>query len=243
FRIGERIIIKDETGTYLMTIIDIQQSEDKQLIEENKYVLRRANEDDIEKIKQQLKEKKQPALTFCKETIKKYKLPMKLIDVYFSYDGGKIIFGFIAPERVNFRDLLKDLNSYFHKTIRLYQIMVRQAIKLTGDIGPCGQPLCCRTFLKEMGKISSNLIDDQQLNQRGLDRLSGVCGRLKCCLAFEENNYRDLMKNLPRRGQRIKTKSGYGKVIQRHILKQTVDVKLEKKETRIEVPVNEITLL
>ena len=122
---------------------------------------------------------------------------MKIMDAYFSFDGGRIIFLFTAPDRVDFRQIVKDLSKAFHKSIRLHQIGIRQAFGLGGDIGPCGLPLCCKNFLGEIGlsKVSTNLINDQNLSHRGIDRLTGVCGRLKCCLLFEEEMYQAKNKN------------------------------------------------
>ena len=164
---------------------------------------------------------------------------MKLIDAHFSYDGGRIVFAYIAPERVDFRTLVKDLTHRFHKSVRMHQVGVREEAGFTGDIGPCGRPLCCLKFLKNLGNVGTELIFDQQLAHRGTERLSGICGRLKCCLLFEEENYKELAKNLPVVGSIVKTKRGEGKVINWHILTQSVDIKTDK-GTITNVPIGEI---
>jgi cell fate regulator YaaT (PSP1 superfamily) len=168
---------------------------------------------------------------------------MKLIDVRFSFDGGKIIFAFTSRGRVDFRDLVRDLTHKFQKSIRLQQVNVREEARVTGDVGPCGRTLCCKSFLDDVGNITLEKAQNQQIVHWGPDRLSGVCGRLKCCLEYEDGLYQELAKNLPVIGRRVKTDSGSGEVIGWHILKQSVDVRLDKKDaedgrpTIIEVPI------
>jgi len=167
---------------------------------------------------------------------------MKLIDALFSFDGSKIIFAFTAPHRIDFRDLVKNLVQEFHKSVRMHQVGARQETGLIGDIGPCGRTLCCLSFLKNLGRVSAEMMFNQQLSQRGPERMSGVCGRLKCCLAFENEKYRKLKENFPEIGKEVKTKTGKGKVIDWHILKQTVIVEIKegKDKIRVEIPLEEI---
>lgn len=251
FKIEDYVIIKTGQGNDLAKIIKIEDREEKDI--QNKetdketeaqtrtginILLRKATQADLDKIFKK-NEIKNQTLKECEEIIKKHKLPMKLIDVVFHFDGGRITFAFTAPSKIDFRELVKDLAQKFHKSIRLYQVGARQEVELTGDIGPCGQPLCCYLFLKKLGNVTTELIFDQQIAHRGIDRLSGVCGRLKCCLLYEEENYKELSKNLPPIGSQIKTTKGEGKVIDWRILKQTVMVEIDK-DTIIEVPIEEI---
>jgi cell fate regulator YaaT (PSP1 superfamily) len=246
FKIGDWIIIKTDQGTDLAKIIKIEErpsniiSESTTTESQNnlRILIRKANQADLDKMNKK-NESKGQTLKECDELIKKHKLPMKLVDVVFHFDGGRITFAFIANTKIDFRELVKDLAQKFHKSIKLYQISVRKEAELAGDIGPCGQPVCCQTFLKKLGNVTTDLIFDQQIAHRGIDRLSGLCGRLKCCLLYEEDIYKELSKNLPAIGSLVKTSRGEGKVIDRHILKQTVMVEIDK-DTVIEVPAQEI---
>lgn len=242
FKVGDMLLVRTEAGTDLGKVVEVKEvsEKEKETKEEEtlQFILRKANAQDLEKAAKNKKQKKL-ALEACEELIKKHSLPMKLIDVYFSYDGGRATFAYIAPERVDFRTLVKDLASHFHKSVRLYQVGVREEAGFAGDVGPCGRPLCCLKFLKDLGNISTELIFDQQLAHRGTERLSGVCGRLKCCLAFEEENYKELAKNLPAIGTKVMTRRGQGKVVDWHILKQSLDVEIGE-GTVIEVPISEV---
>jgi len=238
FKIGDKVIIKAELGSDLGEIVKIEEKGDVSEKEKSEFIVRKASAEDLKRYKEKNKGKKQ-AIAQCEELVKKRNLPVKIVDVLFSFDGGRVTFLFTAPRKVDFRQLVKDLASLLHKSIRMYQIGVRQETGLAGDIGPCGRPLCCLAFLKELGKVTTDLIFDQQLSQRGPERLTGVCGRLKCCLAYEEEQYKELVKNLPSIGTIVKTEKGEGKVVDRHILTQTVMVET-KDNVRMEVPVTEI---
>lgn len=246
FKIGDSVIIKTESGTDLAKIVKIEdreiaQTEAADADEKKKefcILVRKANENDLQKIAKRSAQKKE-TIDICEKLIKKHNLPMKLIDMHFSYDGGRITFAFSAGSKIDFRELVKELTKKFHKSIRMHQVGARQEVEYGGDIGPCGQPLCCRSFLKKLGNISTELIFDQQLAHRGIDRLSGICGKLKCCLKFEEELYKELMEKLPSVGSVVKTTKGEGKVKDWRILKQTVMVEIDK-DTVIEIPITEI---
>ncbi len=245
FQVGEHVIIKTNLGTDLGKIVKIEEEskeqEQKQEQGEGNFILRKCVPDDMVKLKERNKYKKE-AIKKCEILVKKKNLPMKIIDALFSFDGSKIIFAFTASTRIDFRDLVKDLVQKFHKSIRIHQVGVRQETGLMGDIGPCGRSLCCLSFLKNLGHVTTEMMFDQQLSQRGPERLSGICGRLKCCLAFENEMYKKLKETLPAIGETVKTKKGKGKVIDRHVLKQTVVIETgdKKDKTRIEVPLSEI---
>ncbi len=192
---------------------------------EIKPVLRIATPADLEKVAK--KEEIDDALKFCKKLIKKYGLPMKLSGVHFAYDGARVTFAFIAESRVDFRDLVKDLTRHFNRGIRMQQIGIRDEAKMTGDYGHCGKPLCCRKFLGELASITSEMAEIQQCAHRGSDRISGACGRLMCCLSYEEKGYAELAKTMPPIGAKVSVDGKRGVVIGRHTLKQSVDVKFE----------------
>jgi cell fate regulator YaaT (PSP1 superfamily) len=208
---------------------------------ELKLVLRIANSTDLERIAKQ--KDKEDALRFCKEMIKKHELPMKLVDVHFSYDGSRITFAFISESRVDFRELVKDLTRHFSRSIRLQQIGIRDEARIMGDYGHCGKPLCCREFLRTLTSITSEMAEIQQCAHRGSDRISGVCGRLMCCLAYEEKGYEELAKKMPPIGTKVNVDGKRGVIVSHHILKQSVDVEFpgengEQESTIVEVSLN-----
>jgi len=244
FKINDHLIIRTDLGTDLGKVIKIEEkSKEEDDPQQKNFILRKANSYDLEKLKERNKHKKE-TLKKCEGLVKKRKLSMKIIDAHFSFDGSKIIFAFTAPSRIDFRLLVKDLVQVFHKSIRMHQVGARQETGLAGDAGPCGRSLCCQAFLKKLGHVTTEMMFDQQLAQRGPERLSGICGRLKCCLAFENEMYKDLKEKLPALGEKVKTKKGKGKVVDWHILKETVMVEImdekEKQKVIIEVPIDEI---
>lgn len=234
-KIKDHVIVKTELGTDMGQVVGIKEVENYKEIKNLKPIIRKANLSDIEKVESREKNKNK-TLKICRELIKKHNLPAKLVDVKFSFDGGKITFIFIARERIDFRELVKDLTRTFQKSVRMHQIGVREEAKIMGGVGPCGKELCCLRFLKNLGSISTDFILDQNLTHRGPERLSGPCGRLFCCLAYEERAYKELAAKLPALGSTIKTKRGEGKVIGHNVLKQTVKVHTNK-DSIIEVPI------
>lgn len=242
FKIGDSIIIKTETGVEIGKVIGLNENNCAKAeeincpkaIEKVKTILRKANLSDLDKIKSREKNRSKD-LEICRELIKKHNLPAKLVDIKFSFDGGRITFIFTARERIDFRALVKDLTKVFQKSIRMQQIGVREEAKAMGGIGFCGRELCCLKFLKTLGNISTDFISDQNLNHRGAERLSGPCGRLMCCLAYEEKLYKELSAKLPAMGSKMKTKEGEGRVIGHNVLKQTV--KVQAGDNIIEVPI------
>jgi cell fate regulator YaaT (PSP1 superfamily) len=226
--INDSVIVKTELGTELGKITGIKKIEDGDpALEEIKPIFRKANSSDYLKIKERNSQKKE-VLNLCKKLVKKYDLPIKLVDAHFAFDGSRITFAFVADGRVDFRDLVKELTKIFQKSIRLQQLGIRDEAKISGDVGCCGRGLCCKKVLKDLGNISSDLASLQQISHRGSDRLTGICGRLMCCLAYEQKTYEDLSKNLPAVGTIVKTKSGKGKIIGWHTLKQSVMVELDE---------------
>ncbi|MCK5211457.1 stage 0 sporulation protein [Candidatus Parcubacteria bacterium] len=187
-----------------------------------KPILRRAGAADLEKITTTASKKK--ALDYVKQTKEKYKLAMKFIDVYFAFDASRITFAFIADGRVDFRDMVKDLTRHFGKTIRLQQIGIRDEAKIMGDFGHCGRGLCCRGHLRNLESITSEMAEIQQCSHRGSERISGICGRLMCCLAYEQGGYAELADKLPPIGAKVSVDGKRGVVASHHTLKQSVDV-------------------
>jgi len=245
--VGDYVIVKTELGVELGKIITIFKEEIKAEAGETKEtreikpVIRKADYDDIAQLTSP--EKREEVLEFCREMIKKHELPMKLVDVHFSFEGNRYNFAFIADGRVDFRELVKDLAGHFNANIRLTQIGTRDEAKITGDCGPCGRGLCCREFLTEFSSITSEMAEAQQVVHRGSERISGMCGRLMCCLSYEYEGYKAMAGELPPLGTKVNVDGTRGIVVGHHILKQTVDVKIpaEKADERdviIEVDIN-----
>lgn len=206
-------------------------------ISDIKPMLRPLSEKDLDKLRIQKKEGVKH-FNECKKLINQLGLKaMKLVDMAESYDDKRITFYFVADSRVDFRELVKELVKLYHKKIRLQQVGVRDATKVTGDIGPCGIPLCCRSWLNTIGSVSPDSIKNQELSHRGADRLTGPCGRLKCCLRFEEETYKYQRDHMPKEGDVIKTNVGPAKVIAVHPMKQTVDLKID--DSIVEYPYTE----
>lgn len=189
-----------------------------------KPVIRKASYDDISRIASD--DKKKEALDFCHEMAEKHGLKMKLIDVHFSFSGNRLNFAFVADGRVDFRNLVKDLAGKFNANIRLTQIGTRDEAKMCGDCGPCGRGLCCREFLCDFSSITSEMAEAQQVVHRGSERISGMCGRLMCCLSYEYIGYKEMDGELPPVGTKININGATATVIGHNILKQTVNVKI-----------------
>lgn len=238
FKPEDYVIVETKLGIEIGKIVGVKEMEEKDIavFGELKPILRKATPEDLDKVIRRNKEK-ESTMEYCKEVIEKYGLPMKLVDVHFSFDGGRLTFAFIADSRIDFRELVKDLTRRFQKSIRLQQLGIRDEAKAAGDVGSCGRELCCKKFLKELKSITSEFADVQQIAHRGSDKLSGICGRLRCCLAYEKDVYEELAKGLPAIGSKITVSQGKGEVIGWHTLKRTVDVKLEEGGTVVEVPV------
>jgi len=239
--VGDTVIVETELGQESGEVVIVNQELDENKLEHPlRPILRKANNVDLERIKK-YESKKKEGLEFCKKEIERHKLPMKLIDMSYSFDGSKITFYFISEARVDFRELVKNLTRYFQKSIRLQQIGSRDVARNFGGYGICGRELCCKKFLKKFKSISTNMAEKQQMVSRGSERITGLCNRLLCCLAYEEETYEELDKNMPKIGTKVKTDKGVGQVISKNILKQTVEVALDQ-ETRITLPVSEIKI-
>ncbi|MDL2232529.1 stage 0 sporulation family protein [Ruminococcaceae bacterium OttesenSCG-928-L11] len=190
-----------------------------------KKVLRPASEDDLEQIRKN-QEKEAYALKVCAEKIKKHKLDMKLIGAEYTFDNNKILFYFTADGRVDFRDLVKDLASVLRTRIELRQIGVRDEAKMLGGLGICGRPFCCATFLGEFQPVSIKMAKEQGLSLNPT-KISGTCGRLMCCLKYEQNAYEDLIRTTPRHGSKVKTPDGVGTVTEVALLTGMLKVAVE----------------
>jgi len=209
-----------------------------------KSVLRKANDEDFKKL-EIIKREEIDALNICKEKIKKFNLPMKLVYVKYLFDKSRIIFYFVSTQRIDFRELVKDLARVFKTKIELRQIGVRDGTKLIGGIGICGREVCCASFIKKFTPIHINMAKMQKiaLNQ---SKVSGLCGRLMCCLSYESEFYKECLKKYPRLKDNIETEKGTGKVIEINVLKKYVVAELETDgdiKKRIKIPEEELEKL
>ena len=212
FEPGDMVIVETarglELGHVLMANKFIDESE---LVAELKPVERRANEEDLKKYHENLAKRKN-AMKVCAEKIAKHGLDMKLVDVEFMIDGSKIVFYFSADGRVDFRELAKDLAGYFKNRIELRQIGVRDEPRMLGGIGICGRPLCSSKRLSDFHPVSIKMAKQQNLSLNPT-KISGTCGRLMCCLNFEDKTYKELRKGMPKDNERVQTPEGLAKVV------------------------------
>jgi len=210
-----------EFGTITMEVTEIKEDD---VVQPLKKIVRMATEDDVKRHAENEK-KKAKALALCQEKVDKHNLEMKLIDVEYTFDNNKIIFYFTADGRVDFRELVKDLASVFKMRIELRQIGVRDEAKMLGGIGSCGRSLCCSSWLSDFEPVSIKMAKVQNLSLNPT-KISGICGRLMCCLKYENDVYMELRKGLPDNGEKVKTKDGMGKVVDSNILESKVRVRL-----------------
>ena len=221
---GMNVIVNTSMGDeYGEVVIPKKEVEDSDISEPLKKVVRIANKKD-EKMRLEYKAKEKDAFNTCLEKIEKHGLPMKLIDVEYKFDGSKVIFYFTADGRIDFRDLVKDLASVFRTRIELRQIGVRDEVKRCGGNGICGRQLCCASFLNGFEVVSIKMAKEQNISLNP-SKISGNCGRLMCCLKYEQNVYEEKLKSLPKIGAIVKTQDGTGEVTAVETLKEVVRVK------------------
>ncbi|MBR4981728.1 MAG: stage 0 sporulation family protein [Lachnospiraceae bacterium] len=224
---GDHIIVETARGVEYGTVVcDPKEVEEDQVVQPLKPVLRVANPKDDEQEKNN-KIKEREAFKICLEKIRKHELDMKLIDAEYTFDNNKVLFYFTADGRIDFRELVKDLASVFKTRIELRQIGVRDETKILGGIGGCGRPLCCHTHLSEFVPVSIKMAKEQNLSLNPT-KISGVCGRLMCCLKHEEETYEELNKSLPNVGDFVNCSDGVkGEVHSVNVLRQLVKVIVE----------------
>ena len=212
-------------------VIGVKEISENDIVAPLKSVLRIASEEDINKHFKN-KDKEKDAFDICLKKIQEHKLNMNLIDVEYTFDNNKVIFYFTADGRVDFRELVKDLATIFKTRIELRQIGVRDEAKMLGGLGPCGRPMCCSTFLGDFASVSIKMAKEQNLSLNPT-KISGICGRLMCCLNYEQSTYEDIRKRMPKVGSIVKTSEGTGEVFSNNIVKESVKVKLKKAEEEI----------
>ncbi|MFQ9934170.1 MAG: stage 0 sporulation family protein [Lachnospiraceae bacterium] len=225
--VGNHVIVETARGVeYGNVVLGPKEVDESKVIQPLKPVIRVATPED-DRTEEENKEKEKKAYDICLEKIKKHGLEMKLIDTEYTFDNNKVLFYFTADGRIDFRELVKDLASVFKTRIELRQIGVRDETKAVGGISICGRPLCCHSYLSEFAPVSIKMAKEQNLSLNPT-KISGVCGRLMCCLKNEEETYEELNSRLPNPGDFVTTDDGYrGEVQSVSVLRQLVKVIIE----------------
>ena len=221
---GDHVIVETARGIeYGYVVLGSREVPDDKVVQPLKSVIRMASKED-EEVELKNHEKEKEAFRICKEKIRKHGLQMKLIDAEYTFDNNKVLFYFTADGRIDFRELVKDLASVFKTRIELRQVGVRDETKIVGGIGICGRPLCCHSYLSEFIPVSIKMAKEQNLSLNPT-KISGVCGRLMCCLKNEEETYEELNSKLPNVGDYVTTDDGLkGEVHSVSVLRQLVKV-------------------
>lgn len=241
--LGDDVIVETARGVeYGEVVLGPKEVSEEELVAPVKPVLRKANKTDQEKHEENLQKEKE-ALVICQEKIDKHGLDMKLIDVEYTFDNNKVIFYFSAEGRVDFRELVKDLASVFRTRIELRQIGVRDEAKMLGGMGPCGGPLCCSSWLGDFEPVSIKMAKEQGLSLNP-NKISGICGRLLCCLKFEQAAYEDAKNRMPIQGDKVKTAQGIGEVIDVDLVQEKVKIKFKGDDILIQqIPAEEVEVI
>ena len=229
FSNGDKVIVETTLGDEFAEVaIAIRSLPDNKIVAPLKKVIRKATDEDIKHYNEN-KENEKKAFDICVKNIKKHKLDMNLIDVEYKFDNSKIIFYFTADGRIDFRDLVKDLAAIFRTRIELRQIGVRDEVKRIGGNGVCGRELCCCSFLSNFETVSIKMAKEQNISLNP-SKISGNCGRLMCCLKYEQDVYEEKLKKLPKIGAIVKTEDGEGIVDGIETFKEKIKVKFKAKE-------------
>lgn len=224
---GQHVIVETVRGVECgeCAVANKEVSEDI-LVKPLKSIIRVANADDLANMEKNLR-KEEKAFAICEEKIKQFGLDMHLLDVEYTFDGSKVLFFYTAPERVDFRELVKCLASVFKVRIELRQIGVRDEAKLLGGLGICGRGFCCKEFLHDFQPVSIKMAKEQGLSLNPV-KISGTCGRLMCCLKYEQSSYEYLLKITPKIGALVETVDGKGEVVDNNLLTGMLKVRLDR---------------
>ena len=224
-QLGDSVIVETARGMeFGMVAMEITEVDESEVVTPLKRIIRIADEKDHLQHEENLKKKKR-AMDLCQEKIDKHGLVMKLIDVEYTFDNSKIVFYFTADGRVDFRELVKDLAGVFKMRIELRQIGVRDEAKMLGGIGSCGRDLCCHSWLSDFQPVSIKMAKVQNISLNP-SKISGICGRLMCCLKYENDIYMEFRKGMPDIGEKVRTPDGFGKVVDTNLLERDVKVRL-----------------
>ncbi len=225
---GDKVVFENDNGILVGTVVkEVYSEKKKNLVMPLSKVIRLVTKDDLKTIDNN-REKSEKALKDAKRMSKELKLDMNFVDAYFYLDGSQLILSFLAEERVDFRELAKKLAGKYKTRIELRQVGVRDKSKKVGGLGPCGLFLCCNSFLTDFNSVSINMAKNQMLALNP-SKINGICGRLLCCLGYENDTYTEMKKDLPKLGMVADTPMGMGKVVSVDIFKKTYSVDLKEK--------------
>ena len=225
--VWNKVIVETSRGVECGEVVmSKRQVSDDNIVQPLKSIIRIATEDDLAKIKENKKKEKE-AYQICENKISKHKLGMKLIDAEYTFDNNKLLFYFTADGRIDFRELVKELAAVFRTRIELRQIGVRDESKMMGGLGICGKPFCCSTFLGDFQPVSIKMAKEQGLSLSPT-KISGTCGRLMCCLKFEQDAYTELLSNTPKVGAIVETPEGKGTVVDQNLITGTLRVCMDR---------------
>ncbi len=226
---GQTVVVETARGVECgSVVIPNRMVPDEQIVVPLKSIIRPADEKDMRTIEENAA-KEREAFRTCQEKISRHHLDMNLVDVEYTFDGNKILFYFTADGRIDFRELVKDLAGIFRTRIELRQIGVRDESKMLGGLGICGRPFCCSTFLGDFQPVSIKMAKEQNLSLNPT-KISGTCGRLMCCLKYEQEAYEDLLRTTPRVGAPVQTPDGMGVVTEVSLLTGMLKVQLDQDE-------------
>lgn len=227
-KLQDDVIVETIRGLEFGRVELIKSIDDINLEQNLKPVIRVATEED-KSINIDNRNRAKEAIIICDREIEKYKLDMKLISCEYTFDNSKLLFYFTAEGRIDFRELVRDLAAIFKTRIELRQIGVRDEAKLIGGLGCCGRPTCCSTFLTEFSPVSINMAKDQSLSLNP-SKISGICGRLMCCLKYEQEGYECSMKKMPKVGEIVKTSIGDATVVETYTIQELIKVTYEEND-------------
>lgn len=238
--VNDYVVVKTNRGLELgRVVISPKQVLASELTESLKPVVRKAEPEDLKRA-EELETKEREALTECSQLIRELNLPMKLLGAVYNLEGEHLTFFFSAEERVDFRELVRQLASRLKVKVEMRQVGPRDEAKLLGGFGRCGRPLCCASFLSELAPVSIKMAREQDLPLNPM-KISGICGRLLCCLAYESEQYHIMKEKLPKEGQSVSTPMGKACVIGSNPLRETVLVELESGAT-VEFPLSKVAI-
>lgn len=233
---GQSVIVRTDQGMGLGKVVAVRSSEAEGPTGEHKPIYRLANEDDLRTMAENERLARE-AFRFCRDCIRRLDLAMKLVDVEVHFDRSKMVFFFTAPGRIDFRELIKDLVREYRTRIELRQIGVRHETQMLGAIGNCGQICCCRRFLRKFAPVTIKMAKEQNLFLNPT-KISGICGRLLCCLSYEQQGYEEFHKQCPKIGKRFQTTLGQVKILRSNFFKKTLSLLTEGGEEK-EIPLEQ----
>ena len=222
FELGQKVIVETPKGLEIATVV--LPSKEVEGMDITSKIVRIATQADLDKV-EKFYQKQEEVTSIVKNAVEKHKLDLKLVSVDFPFDGSRIVISFVSEDRVDFRDLVKNLAQSLKTRVELKQIGVRDQVKEIGSIGVCGKECCCKEYLSDFDKVSIKMAKNQGLSLTP-SKISGMCGRLMCCLSFEDAYYQEISKKMPKMGSVVKTPAGEGTVYYNDMLKEMVTVKM-----------------